>query len=197
MRGHSILLVALLAVLAAAVAVNAVEDTSWGVVKSLLESSPAPVADQTWDQDGPVPAARTVSNSAVSTCDVPGCRPGFSAPGEASLMHFTGEFVPDEGPVGGISTLWRNTGSVSTRINATQLVAGDAITLWWVVFNNPDACVDGCGEDDLGLEAVNAAVIWGAGRVADSDGTATIGTILEEGPPVGRHPSVCQETLTA
>jgi hypothetical protein len=43
---------------------------------------------------------------------------------------------------------------------------GDAVTLWWVVFNNPEACNDnGCGSDDFGNADVEASVFWGTGTV--------------------------------
>ncbi|MCH7726837.1 MAG: hypothetical protein IH991_10200 [Planctomycetes bacterium] len=47
MRRNTILLGALFSLLAVAVAVNAVESTSWGKVKSLLTSSPAPAGKAT------------------------------------------------------------------------------------------------------------------------------------------------------
>ncbi len=65
----------------------------------------------------------------------------------------------------GSATLTRTNSGVSMRVSTSvggQLIAlgveepldaewevGDAVTNWFVVFNNPEACIDGCGEDDV------------------------------------------------
>jgi hypothetical protein len=38
---------------------------------------------------------------------------------------------------------------VTVTVEAAGLTPGDAHTLWWVVFNNPSACSDPCGEEIL------------------------------------------------
>ena len=48
------------------------------------------------------------------------------------------------------ATLMRMDHGVSTTVNTVGLKAGDAVTMWWVVFNQPQNCSDAkCGENDV------------------------------------------------
>lgn len=59
-----------------------------------------------------------------------------------------------------------------------------AYTIWALVFNNPDACVDGCDLQDMGAEGFSA--LWsGVGFVADEDGEAEFTAVMFEGEPAG------------
>ena len=49
-----------------------------------------------------------------------------------------------------------------------------AFTAWAFVFNNPGACVDGCGADDLGRAGVDGAVIYLTGQRVQSNGRAIL-----------------------
>lgn len=80
---------------------------------------------------------------------------------------FLGELVPNAS-----SLLTRSSKGVSVALSTTGLEPLAAHTLWFVVFNQPAACSDGCGADDFGNPAVNASVFWGAGRVSDEFGQA-------------------------
>ena len=56
----------------------------------------------------------------------------------------------DGSDTGGLSTLTRTEDMVHVTVEAARLRAGNAYTLWWVVFNDPAACsAPGCGEDDI------------------------------------------------
>ncbi len=48
--------------------------------------------------------------------------------------------------------------------------AGDPYTLWLIVFNNPDACVDGCDESDLAIPKVCGSVYNGSGAISAANG---------------------------
>ena len=48
-----------------------------------------------------------------------------------------------------------------------------AVTGWWVVFNNPENCIDNCDGPDLGIAAVNGCVQHGTGAVT-TKGTRTL-----------------------
>ncbi|MDG2333826.1 MAG: hypothetical protein P8Q97_06320 [Myxococcota bacterium] len=62
----------------------------------------------------------------------------------------------------------------------TRLEAGHAYTIWAVIYNSPQDCVDGCNEEDFVLPS--SSVIWsGIGFVADEDGEASFKTRLREG----------------
>jgi hypothetical protein len=60
------------------------------------------------------------------------------------VMHFDQPVLTTPPPVPpsvvGASTLVRTAHGVSTKVETSALAPGDAVTLWWIVFNNPDAC---------------------------------------------------------
>jgi hypothetical protein len=86
---------------------------------------------------------------------------------------------------------------VSVKIETVGLTAGDAVTMWWVVFNAPENCSDGeCDENDVflldadggffilnddgsppfngpGIEAAEISVNYADGHVIDEGGAAT------------------------
>ena len=66
---------------------------------------------------------------------------------------------------------------------------GDATTVWFVVFNDPGGCVDGCGEDDVldfffGANRAKVGVHFGTGHVA-GDPTFSAAARLAEGDTKG------------
>jgi len=75
-------------------------------------------------------------------------------------------------PVGS-STLVGTGNGVSTTLDTTALAPGDVVTLWWVVFNDPDDCQAGipgvskCGPVDAQLGR------GGAHRCEPRDGSST------------------------
>lgn len=75
--------------------------------------------------------------------------------------------------LGSAATLYRTRQSLEMRVAASGLAENSAFTVWWVVFNNPAACVMGCGADDLPRPAVRAAVFYAAGFVTGGDGVGT------------------------
>ena len=96
----------------------------------------------------------------------------------------------DETDADGKSVLTRTPNMVTLAVEAANLEAGDAYTVWWVVFNNPIACSEECGENDifdddgLNVDQVMAAEIGvgnATGNVAKEDGTAEFGGILRPG----------------
>ena len=71
----------------------------------------------------------------------------------------------------GSSRIFRTDDLVWTTLDTTGVPADYAISIWWVVFNNPELCSDGeCGEDDLGNPDVEADVLVGSGGKVVSDG---------------------------
>ena len=94
------------------------------------------------------------------------------------------------------ATLLRMDNGVSVTVDTVDLKAGDAVTMWWVVFNEPRNCSDGeCGENDVfnlddnedfilnddgsppfnqaGIEAAQISVNYADGHVIDEGGAAT------------------------
>lgn len=87
---------------------------------------------------------------------------------------------------GSSSTLVRGSDSVSMTLLTSGLTAGDAVTIWWVIFNNPAACSHGmfglrCGHGDFSNPAVKASVMYAAGHVIGSDGSGDYGAHLSVG----------------
>ena len=96
----------------------------------------------------------------------------------AEVHTLTGE------PTGSGGTLVRTRGEVWARFALSGLEPDAAYSVWWVIWNDPALCVDGCGEDDLGLPGT--AIFYAAGFVTGSDGTANLSVHLEDGPiPIG------------
>ncbi|MDJ0707380.1 MAG: hypothetical protein QNJ46_29250 [Leptolyngbyaceae cyanobacterium MO_188.B28] len=64
------------------------------------------------------------------------------------------------------------------------------VTLWWIVFNNPDACVEDGGElsptfcdgPDLNRPEVEPAILYGTGQVTQRDGRVTLAAPLYRTP---------------
>ena len=87
----------------------------------------------------------------------------------------------------GKSILTRYNNMVLVSIEAAGLEPGDAVTLWWVVWNNPQGCSDGiCGDDEFNpgneglLVAAEAAVGNASGNVVKSNGTMEFGGVLRK-----------------
>ena len=88
-------------------------------------------------------------------------------------------------PVGS-SKLVRNSKGISADYTGSGLPAGQAATLWFIVFNNPELCSDECGLDDLGASRpAQGDFLLASGHVIDADGTATFGGRLKAGDTSG------------
>ena len=98
------------------------------------------------------------------------------------ITFFNADGSAAAGDVVGEATLKRSKDGVRVEIDTTGLGPGDAYTIWWIIFNNPDACgEDECQGPDLGTAAVEGSVMNATGRVADADGNAQFTAFL----PVG------------
>lgn len=85
---------------------------------------------------------------------------------------------------GAQTTLRRFDRSVSVDVHARHLEPGHAYTVWFVVFNDPGGCVDGCGEDDFERPEADASVVWsGASGVANGGGALNAHGRLAVGDP--------------
>jgi len=79
------------------------------------------------------------------------------------------------------STLTRTANGVTATLTTSGLAPDTAHTMWWLVFNNPEACTGGeqgtelqcLPPGDIGDPAVDASVFGGAGQVTDLYGRAT------------------------
>ena len=111
------------------------------------------------------------------------------APATAGAPFVTSEVVafdpfPEPGDVVADAVAWlvATDDGLTAIVTTTELPPGDAVTMWWVVFNDPEACEAHpapCGMNDIGVEEVAAEVTYAAGTVIDDAGNGTF---------VGYHP---------
>lgn len=108
---------------------------------------------------------------------------------------------------GAQATLVRQPHGISFTFSTVGLEPGHVHTIWFVAFNNPEACtspmMDGaikiaeCGLPDLGLPAVQATAVWGAGNVAGGSGRSTFSGRVRVGDISGcDHRLPCNQGLT-
>lgn len=92
---------------------------------------------------------------------------------------------PSVNKAGG-ATLFRSKQQVEMRFATSGLNVNSSYTVWWVIFNNPGACVGGCGLDDLSNPAVRASVLYAGGFVTGVGDSGNITAHLAAGdPPIG------------
>lgn len=88
----------------------------------------------------------------------------------------------------GFATLKRGPDRIQVNIQTSGLPAG-AYMVWWVVFDTPDGCVDGCGDDDLLNEDANASVFWARGGVVGEGAAANFHARHRVGDDLGEPDS--------
>jgi len=81
--------------------------------------------------------------------------------------------------VAGAGTLTRTKKLVTAGIFTTDLDPSAAYTIWWIVWNDPSACVGGCGEDDL--EIAGNSIFYAGGFVTGADGSANVNVQMTPG----------------
>lgn len=88
---------------------------------------------------------------------------------------------PPQPSVIGSSTLVRTDSGLSATLETSGLEPGHVVTMWWVVFNDPDGCEAGfpglsqCGPADAHAGRGGVSPMHAAGRVVGEDGTADYG----------------------
>ncbi len=116
------------------------------------------------------------------------------APGRPQVSIADMATFPNGPAVTGASVLTRYNAYVDATVSTTGLSANGAYSWWWVIFNYPQFCVDGCGLDDLpigstpisnGDPRVKASLLWGGGFVADGNGAADVSAHLDRGKSPG------------
>jgi hypothetical protein len=92
-----------------------------------------------------------------------------------------------DGTQTGWSTLVRTDSGISASYQSTGLPAGQAVTLWFVVFNNPSACAPGpCSAVDLfNNPAAQGDFLIGSGKVIGASGAGNFGAHLRVGDTSG------------
>lgn len=101
---------------------------------------------------------------------------GMSTVARAASTYQTADMhVPGAGtPLPGAATLIRTENEIWVTISTSGLDKKAGYTAWFVAFNNPDACIDGCDGSDLSIPEVNGSVWYAAGFVTGTDGTGYV-----------------------
>lgn len=108
--------------------------------------------------------------------------------GEQSDSDVFWTFDDPSNPVG-TSKLVRKDNGISADFTTSGLPAGQAMTLWFIVFNNPEQCAAGayqCGPADIGANRpAQGDFLVASGHVIDASGNATFGGSLKVGDTSG------------
>ena len=83
----------------------------------------------------------------------------------------------------GVALLTRTKDGVKVKVFTSALVSGDAYTLWWVIFNNPENCAQApgyCTAGDFGTPEVRSSQVYAAGAIAAEPGVANFSAALGE-----------------
>lgn len=117
---------------------------------------------------------------------------GVSADGSqqytSDVLTFDPFPIPGSQVEGATARLTTNQSGATVQVQTNSLTPGTAVTLWWVIFNNPQACAGyasgvPCNVNDLfgNTAAVGGEVTYAAGRVIGGDGQATFAGHLPAG----------------
>ena len=84
------------------------------------------------------------------------------------------------------ASLLRSNDGVLGAISTSGLTPGHVITMWWVIYNNPEFCAaPSCAPPDLNNPAVNGALQFGGGTIADAGGRVNFMGYLAVGDNAG------------
>lgn len=87
---------------------------------------------------------------------------------------------------GGGSLLTRFRDGVYMSLHSFGLVPGEAVTAWWVFFNDPKDCATSpCTAADLANAEAEPSLVYATGRVVGADGTADFGAFRAVGDATG------------
>jgi hypothetical protein len=92
---------------------------------------------------------------------------------------------PSGPELSGTSSLTRSNNGISMTVQANDLVPGNAYTVWFVIFNDPATCIDGCGVDDVLANRGVPSLRYAAGHVVGENGQGNFGGSLSEGDTGG------------
>ncbi len=103
-------------------------------------------------------------------------------------------FADGSAVAGAWSSLRTGAGGADVTVSTSELPAGNAVTLWWVIFNHPEKCTHGhlglrCGGGDLlafgGDPAVGSSVLYADGHVIGGAGKGNYHASLATGDATG------------
>jgi hypothetical protein len=90
----------------------------------------------------------------------------LAKPAFSNVYTFAGDLV-------GSATLNRNKNGIRMTLQTTGIDAGTAVTVWYVIFNEPSECGSSpCGEADIFDPDVQTGVVYAAGHVIGGGGNS-------------------------
>ncbi len=109
---------------------------------------------------------------------------------------------------GGYAVQQRGYFSMTAQMHLKALTPGHRYTLWWVIYNNPSLCAEGCDFNDVttavetGANPAGIGVHFGGSFLVASTGKLDVGTRLLENAVGGCQTSVpyvalCEELIDA
>jgi len=89
----------------------------------------------------------------------------------------------------GDAALVRNDNGVTVQASVEGVTPG-AYTLWWVMWNNPEACgADGCTDADFGTPGLDVDIGYATGHVVGNGGKLTLVAHVAEGGSLSGFPT--------
>lgn len=109
---------------------------------------------------------------------------------------------------GGYAIQQRGYASITAQMHLKDLTPGHHYTLWWVIYNDPSLCVEGCDLDDVtnavetGVNPIGIGVHFGGSFLVASTGKLDVGTRLLENSVTGcpmsaPYAALCEELIDA
>jgi len=156
--------------------------------------------DTTTQPTTTAPATTSVTSTAepggAAPAPTPAAPTGNEPVGPGLSLATVFSFADPQAPVGE-STLVRLDTALLATFWVGSLPPAEAVTLWWVTFNQPENCsAPGCGTDDIFVDgdpsqgrndaqiaAAGIAAGYAAGTIAADDGSALLVARLEAGHP--------------
>lgn len=85
----------------------------------------------------------------------------------------------------GTSTLHRSANGITVNYKTSGLIPGNAYTLWFAVFNNPEECSGDCDVEDLFDPATGPDYLYATGHVIGASGEGNFSAHLGVGDDSG------------
>lgn len=105
----------------------------------------------------------------------------------AKMVKTTSDVInPILEEVTGTSVLRRTKNGLTINYKSNELMPGHAYTMWWVIFNNPEACAtQPCSMDDFMNEEVKTVLLYGAGHLVGQSGKGNFSSHIKVGDDTG------------
>ncbi len=114
-----------------------------------------------------------------------------------SVANMLDRTVAPWAEMAGASFLVRENGSIKMQGYTTNLEPNNTYTIWWVIYNKPELCVEGngmfdevgCGKDEILdpelAEITKSSMLWASGFISDAQGNAHFSAELRKRNPLG------------